>query len=130
MKTRKRDEWDNYELFVISRIQDMQGRALLANDMKLHAWVTVVYDDGYESLERIRVKSSQAYLIVDDRFIYVQSYCTIIGAYDSNTGRYCSMGAYSMTTYQHERKALALIEKMGFNISRKINLWVVDDFAS
>lgn len=123
-----RQKWELHELNAIRQIQRVQGGAFLSNDMKRHSWVTLLENGHAKFLERIRVGHCQAYLIRDDRYIYVQSYTSIIGCFDKARITYYSMGAYSTTTYQHERKALKLIEERGFPVL-KINLWKVDNFG-
>lgn len=129
MKSRKRYQWNLNELNAIRQIQRVQGGAFLLNDMKRHSWVTLLENGYATSLERVRVGHCQAYLICDDRYIYVQSYVTIIGCFDTACMTYYSMGAYSMTTYQHERKALELIGEMGFPVLKINNLWKIDNFG-
>lgn len=129
MKSRKRQKWELHELNVIRHIQRVQGGTFLLNDMKRHSWVTLLENGHAKSLERIRVGHCRAYLICDDRYIYVQSYMTIIGCFDTARMAYYSMGAYSMTTYQHERKALELLDNTGYHINKRYNLWKVDNFG-
>lgn len=129
MKSRKRQKWELHELNAIRQIQHVQGSAFLSNDMKRHSWTTLLENGHAKLLERIRVGHCQAYLICDDRYIYVQSYYSIIGVFDTARMTYYSMGAYSITTYQHERKALDLLERLGFPIKHVVNLWIVDNFG-
>lgn len=78
-----------------------------------------------------RVNHCKAYLAEFGeygRYILVRSYNTIVAIYDKENSTYYSLGAYSMTTYQHERKAIAEIRKE-YCINHYINLYTVDNFA-
>lgn len=62
------------------------------------------------------------------RYILVRSYNTIVGVFDKADATYYSLGAYSMTTYQHERKAVKAIKEK-YCIKHYVNLYTVDNFA-
>lgn len=142
MKSRKRNKWTPKEQRVIDNIRIVQESLMPVNlpvlygyyyysskDYKVPAkrWLRNITD----TVNSKRVYSCKAWLILIDDYIYIISYNTVIGMYIKSTGVYYSMGAYSMTTYQHERKALGLMRwEYGIRPIEYVNLWVVDEFGS
>ena len=134
MKSRVRRNHTSKEMGIITMIQDFQKD--YANQFDDTGRRKEYYIWSFGDKDRLkarkcrRVGHCKAYLVPDSGVMYIQSYKTIIGMYDKIDKTYYSMGAYSMTTYQHERKALNMLNQLGYHIEHIVNLWVVDNFGS
>lgn len=133
MKSRTRHSHTGKEMGIITMINDFQKD--YENQFDDTGKRKVYYIWSFGNYERVkarkcrRVGYCKAYLVPDSGVMYVQSYKTIIGVYDKADKTYYSMGAYSMTTYQHERKALDMLNQLGYHIEHRVNLWMVDNFG-
>lgn len=134
MKSRVKHSHTVKELGIISMIQDFQKDFENQLDdtgkrKEYYIW-SFGNDVRLKARKCRRVGHCKAYLVPDSGVMYIQSYKTIIGVYDKADKTYYSMGAYSMTTYQHERKALNMLNQLGYHIEHIVNLWKVDNFGS
>lgn len=133
MKSRTKHSHSIKELGIISMIQDFQKDYESQFDSTGRRKEYYIWSFGYNESIRYRkcrrVGHCKAYLVPDSGVMYIQSYKTIIGVYDKADKTYYSMGAYSMTTYQHERKALDMLNQLGYRVEHRVNLWVVDAFG-
>ena len=133
MKSRKRANHTPYELRQIQVINDLQAHLLFKDCERLKKHDIIFYhftDNKYYTFNTSRVASCKAYLIYIKDYIAVVSYHTVIGLYNVKAQTYFSTGAYSNTTYQHERKALEALTNKGYHINKVNKLWTVDNFAS
>lgn len=141
MKSRKRTEWTPEEWGIIDNIRIVQEALIPVNlpgvygcyyyspkDYKVPPKRRLI--DSVGTVNSKRVYSCKAWLLMINDYIYIISYNTVIGAFSEKSGIYYSTGAYSMTTYQHERKALEFMRwECGIKPIEFNNLWIVDDFA-
>ena len=141
MKSRKRTEWSNDEMAIIQRIKHVDDNLIFADlpgvygcyyyspkDYKVPSKRRL--KDSVGTVNSKRVYSCKAWLLEVNDYIYIISYNTVIGCFNKRNGYYYSCGAYSMTTYQHERKALQYMrEKYGYKPIVEDCLWLVDNFA-
>lgn len=134
MKSRVRTNHTKRELKAIEHINYMQKTFGYQFDetgtRKEYYLFRPLENDAMEYRKAQRVNYSKCYIVPDTEAYYVVSYKTVIGMYDKTNGIYYSMGVYSSTSYQHERKALEAIKKRGYSISKVDKLWVVDCFAN
>lgn len=133
MKSRIRTNHTAREQEAINRIAYMQktfGNQFPDTNTRkvIYLW-RIIENDALEYRKCQRVRYSKCYIVPDTDAYFVVSYHTVIGMYNKVTGIYYSMGAYSMTTYQHESKALDAIAKRGYHIAKFDRLWVVDNFG-
>lgn len=138
MKNRKRTEWSESEKIAINNIRYIDDNLIhvtLPGTYGGHCYYSPTEYKVPKHRELIdrsicywteRVDSCKAWLMYTSRYIFVISYNTVIGAFDEHTGIYYRAGAYSNTTYQHERKALRM---MGVRYTDIVNLWLVDNFG-
>lgn len=140
MKSRKRNKWTPKEQRVIDDIRTVQEALIPVQLPGVYGYYHYSHQDYKVPTKRWlknivdtdsrRVYSCKAWLMLINGCIYIISYNTVIGVYIESTGVYYSMGAYSMTTYKHERKALNLMRwEYGIKPIEYINLWVVDEFG-
>lgn len=141
MKRRVRTQWTPEERGIIENINIVQEALIPVNlpgvygcyyynpkDYKVPSKRRL--KDSVDTVNSKRVASCKAWLLMINDYIYVISYNTVIGVFSEKTGVYYSTGAYSMTTYQHERKALELMRwDYGIKPIHFDNLWLVDNFA-
>ena len=133
MKSRVRTNHTKRELKAIEHINYMQKTFGYQFDdtgtrKEYYLW-RALENDYIEYRKAQRVNYSKCYIVPDTDAYFIVSYKTVIGMYDKTNGIYYSMGAYSNTTYQHERKALKAITDKGYRINKIDNLWTVDNFA-
>ena len=134
MKSRIRINHTEHELKVIERIAYMQKTFGYQFDgtgtrESYYLW-RAVDANRMECRKAKRVAHCKCYIVPDDDACFIVSYQTVIGMYSRVERCYYSMGAYSATTYQHERKALKALTDKGYHINKVDNLWIVDNFAS
>lgn len=133
MKSRIRHSHTGKEMGIITMINDFQKDYENQFDDTGKRKQYYIWSFGCDGLIKarmcLRVGHCKAYLVFDGGAMYIQSYKTIIGMYDRADRTYYSMGAYSITSYQHERKALDMLNRLGDYIEHKVNLWMVDNFG-
>ena len=141
MKSRVRTEWTPEERGIIENINIVQEALIPVNlpgvygcyyyspkDYKVPAKRRLI--NSVDTVNSKRVYSCKAWLLEVNDYIYIISYNTVIGCFSTRNGCYYSCGAYSSTTYQHERKAIEYIrEEYGYKPIAKDCLWLVDNFA-
>lgn len=141
MKSRKRTEWTNDEMAIIQHIKHVDDNLIFADlpgvygcyyynpkDYKVPSKRRL--KDSVGTVNSKRVASCKAWIMEIGNYIYIISYNTVIGCFDGRNGVYYSTGAYSSTTYQHERKALDMLHyTYGIKPVKYVNLWLVDNFA-
>lgn len=141
MKSRVRTEWTLEERGIIQNINIVQEALILVNlpgvygcyyynpkDYKVPSKRRL--KDSVRPVNSKRVASCKAWIMKIGNYIYIISYNTVIGCFDGRNGVYYSTGAYSSTTYQHERKALDMLHyTYGIKPVKYVNLWLVDNFA-
>lgn len=134
MKSRIRTNHTERERTAINRIAYMQktfgGQLPGTSTRKEYYLWRCLENEALEYRRCQRVRYSKCYIVPDTDAYFVVSYKTFIGMYDKTSGIYYTMGAYSMTTYQHERKALEAISKRGYHIAKVDKLWLVDNFGN
>ena len=134
MKSRIRTNHTAHELNVIERIADFQktfGYQFDGTGTRKEYYLWRPIENGaMEYRKAQRVAYSKCYIVPDDDACFIVSYQTVIGMYSRIERCYYSTGAYSATTYQHERKALKALTDKGYHINKVDNLWIVDNFAS
>lgn len=134
MKSRIRHDHTIKELGIISMIQDFQKNYQIQFDDTGKRKYYYIWSFGTNDVLKYRmcrrIAHCKAYLIPDSGMLYIQSYDTIIGVYDKVDKTYYSLGAFSMTSYQHERKGLRYLWQLGYVIDKCVNLWAVDNFGS
>ena len=134
MKSRIRTNHTAHELNVIERIAYMQktfGYQFDGTGTRKFYYLWRPADaNTMEYRKAKRVGYCKCYIVPDDDACFIVSYQTVIGMYSKVERTYYSMGAYSATTYQHERKALKALTNKGYHINKVNKLWIVDNFAS
>lgn len=142
MKSRARTEWTPEEARIIENIRIVQDALIPVNlpgvygcyyyshkDYKVPAKRRLINSVG--AVNSKRVYSCKAWLLTISGYIYIISYNTVIGCFSTRNGCYYSCGAYSSTTYQHERKALDMLHyAYGIKPVKHVNLWLVDNFGN
>lgn len=137
MKSRVRNNYNDKEKAIISLANNAQAKLTCHNFG--YAYYGIVGTKPYKICDYqlgvtwFRVTNCKAYIAEYGdlgRYILIRSYNTIIGVYDKLDATYYSMGAYSMTTYQHERKAINTIKyEYRYQVRDCVNLYTVDNFA-
>lgn len=133
MKSRIRTNHTEHELNVIERIAYMQktfGYQFDGTGTRKEYYLWRPIENGaMEYRKAKRVAYCKCYIVPDHDAFFIVSYQTVIGMYSKLERCYYSTGAYSATTYQHERKALKALTDKGYRINKVINLWTVDNFG-
>ena len=141
MKRRVRTQWTPEEREIIENIKIVEDALIPVNLPGLYGCFYYSPKDykvpakrrlknSVDTVNSKRVYSCKAWLLMINDYIYIISYNTVIGCFNKRNGYYYSCGAYSMTTYQHERKALQYMrEKYGYKPIVEDCLWLVDNFA-
>lgn len=130
MKTRKRFDYTDAECKIIG-IAVRVERDMDRWDFTSSVPRVLITRHCCDLIRFERINHCKAYLAEFGeygRYILVRSYNTIVGVFDKVDETYYSIGAYSMTTYQHERKAIKVI-KQDYLIKQYVNLYTVDNFA-